>query len=174
MREWLNRNSAMVTVVAVVVLVAALGLVVWNMSSGRSGGAAQAYFFDPNTQQLIPADAMKAPPFQVSTGPEQAVGAVVYACGEGACGSEKSRQIGFLWRYTPKGLELAQQIASMGNTQDDLERRGLLAPQLELEKQYRKPDSDKWLNANTPETDQLLGTVYTACPSSKKAEICAP
>lgn len=174
-REWLNKNSGVVTVVAVVVLVLALGLVVWNMKGGRGPRVSgKDYYYDLNTKKLIVDKSGQHPPFQVSTGSQPAVGVVVYACGEGACGTESQRKIGFLWRYTTKGLALAQEVAKLPATPENADRRGELSMQMEQEKEYRMVDSDKWLAASDPQAQGMLGSLYGNCPGSKKLEVCVP
>lgn len=175
LREWLNKNSGVVTVVAVVVLVLALGIVVMNMRGGRgAAGSGKAYYYDLNAKKLVVDKALQSPPFQISTGSQPAVGVVVYACGQGACGTEKERKIGFLWRYNAKGLSLAQEMDRLPNNADNAARRSELLLQMEQQKEYCLPDSDKWLPASDPQAQTLLGSLYGNCPGSKKMEICVP
>ena len=82
-REWLNNNSAAVTIVAVVALIVALGLFVWHMQRGAvQPGQIAVYYYDLGSGKLIKAKQNDIPPIKTGSGENMGVKAYVYSCGE--------------------------------------------------------------------------------------------
>lgn len=69
-REWLNKNSAMVTIAAVVLLVVALSILVMSFRRVDASDAG-AYYFDLNTGRLFTASMTEIPPIEAPSGPLQ-------------------------------------------------------------------------------------------------------
>ncbi len=89
-REYLNNNSALVTIAAVALLVISLGLIILNNRGNAPGGVVDVYYFDLNTQKLVVAPSDRLSPFDGGSGtfayPDgehgSVVRAMVFACGE--------------------------------------------------------------------------------------------
>lgn len=89
-REFMNNNSALVTILAVVVLVVSLGVIIMNTRGPGVARTIDLYFYDLNTGKLFTAKSDQIPPIEAPSGPLQGqpgnlpagVRAHVYACGE--------------------------------------------------------------------------------------------
>lgn len=89
-RDFMNNNSALVTIVAVVVLVISLGVIIMNTRGPGAVRAIDLYFFDLSTGQLFVASSDQIPPIDSPGGPlntpqgakPAGVRAHVFACGE--------------------------------------------------------------------------------------------
>lgn len=88
LRDYMNNNSSVVTIVAVVVLVIALGIIVMTSKGpGRSGYIVDIYFFDLNTGKVFIGKSDQRPPIATDSGPttdgkKAGVLAYISACGE--------------------------------------------------------------------------------------------
>src|SRR5690606_22803013 len=87
-RDWLNKRSAIVTVLAVVVLIAALGFIIMQ-ARGKPyrPQIVPVYYYDLGSGKLFTAMSDQIPPIQSDSGSgpggmPQGVRAYVYACGD--------------------------------------------------------------------------------------------
>ncbi|MDX1682160.1 MAG: hypothetical protein R3336_03470 [Phycisphaeraceae bacterium] len=126
-REWLNKNSAVVTIATIFALVMALAYIVWF--SGGGGPVVveeqRVYFYDLKAQDgslattdldnLYPMESDAMPPVKSPTGNGMlengmpgGVRAHVYGCG--GCGPDKDRFIGYLSFYGPEAHKLKNEL----------------------------------------------------------------
>jgi hypothetical protein len=128
-RTWINNHSSIVTIITVLVLLVAIGVVIWD-AGGVGGGrpGTPAYYYDLNTGEIFVRSTPELAPIEAPSGPHQGesagVLAVVYACGqcpadlEGMTAKELEQTnayIGWLQRYTDK---IKKARASGGSDQD--------------------------------------------------------
>jgi len=88
LRDYMNNNSSVVTILAVVVLVIALGIIVMTSKGpGRNSYIVDIYFYDLNTGKLFIEKSDQRPPITTASGPtptgkKAGVLAYVSTCGE--------------------------------------------------------------------------------------------
>lgn len=101
-REWLNNNSAVTTIGAIVILLISLTIMLWR--SGFVGGSSphtDAYYYDLKTHKLFVAQAGQIPPIDApSGGKDNGVAAAVFSV-TNASGSSH-RFIGWLERASDR------------------------------------------------------------------------
>ncbi len=86
LRSWINNNSAVVTILAVLFLCAALWIVISNANSGRPKMATQQWYYDLAKGERFAGKIGMIPPFDHEGGKENGVVAYIYSCGD--CGSD--------------------------------------------------------------------------------------
>lgn len=174
MREWLQRNQGLATVIAVVILVIALAMVFMGGGGSAIGGT---YYYDLNTNELFTSKEGKVPPFETASGSTAegepaGVEAVVYACSEEECGEVTVENIGYLTKYTPKGLELVEQLNSL--PLDDRETRQQLAQQIEFNRVARLPGESEWVSTMHPKILGILRTLQNGPCRGRVPVRCQP
>lgn len=127
-REFLNNNSAVATIVAVVLLVLALGIIVWQ-NKPASARDYRSFYYDLNTKEIFVDDGTKTTPFdrgsgtfEFHDGPQgSAVRAYIFTCGdpddikEGMSLAEieaAGGYIAYLERMTPEMRQMQEKIAA--------------------------------------------------------------
>jgi len=116
-RDWMNKNSGTVTLVAVIFLM--LALVAIGRSIGIGPGPTppeiDGYYYDVDTDKVFISRVNSLPPIVVpgSAAGAKATGAraFVFACKD--CGDEKDRYVGWIELYTPE----AKAAMSAGTTE---------------------------------------------------------
>lgn len=96
-REWANKNSVVVTVGVILVLLFAVGFIVKSATRGGAGPAKPKWFYCLETQQLFGTDIRSISPIESPWGGE-GVEATVYFCGD--CKGDP--QIAYLTKYNPE------------------------------------------------------------------------
>ncbi|MCE9591069.1 MAG: hypothetical protein K8S99_11150 [Planctomycetes bacterium] len=113
-RAWLDKNSAMVTIVAVMALLVSLVYIFMYSRGGEvTPGPRMQYFFDLGAKVNNPLDALfpaldsEVPPIRgaisgakMPDGSEAGVGAQVFACG--SCADKSKLFIAYIEKYTPE------------------------------------------------------------------------
>src|SRR5688572_11816004 len=97
-RDWMNNNSALVTIAAVVLLVISLGVIIMQTKPRGSVGPVELYYYDLNTGKLFVAMSDQNPPidapsggFRGPDGPPAGVRAHVFGCGN--CGNLEGKTV---------------------------------------------------------------------------------
>src|SRR5687768_6396233 len=113
-RNWMNNNSATVTVIAVVILVGAIAFMVGRKIRPPTS-AGQAWYFDTTSGEYFTDVTTKLAPFKRDNG-NLAVRAHFFTCGEcttdtGAADSSK-RFIGYYEKYTDEVRAKLQETTS--------------------------------------------------------------
>lgn len=138
LRTWLNENSAITTIAAVVLLMIALGVMLMTVTGGGAGGGfeppTQKYFYDLNTGELfaVPLDELppidRGAPYALPNG--QTMPAGVEAVVFGAEGADPSELIvGWVETLRPEKRDeiVAAQAAAVPNdANSDMELYGLI------------------------------------------------
>jgi hypothetical protein len=185
-REWITNNPAVATVVAVLVLVGALLLLVWqsekpNPGNELSGGARQVWFYDLGTGQKFPGATTNLPPFKTDSGPENGVRAWVFACGD--CKNEQF--VAFLEKFTDEAKRVLTAPPSPPPTGSPRPPNGPppmpRGPNLAVDKAYREgrlvanPSTpDAWYKYGSPEGKQILAERDKRCDGKGEPTPCMP
>lgn len=179
-REWLNNNSAIVTVVAVLVLCFALAFIIWNSSSNnRRYGPIDVYFVDLNTSEIFVARSDQIPPIAAPSdndGGKSGVRAHIFACGDCPSGlrgrtidelADNEVFVAYLERYTDE----AQSLLS-GDMQPEDEERYYMA--MEMGQLVTAPGSSNWVSMNSERGYMLMSRSSERCGSGVVPSLCRP
>ena len=154
-REFLNNNSAVATILAVVLLVMALGVIIWQ-NQGPQPRQFEVFYYDLNTQEVFVDDVSRVVPFDRGNGTYEfvdgsrgsAVRAMIYTCGD----PEASKE----------GMTLAE-IEAAGGFIAYLER---FAPQM-LERQARIDAGESLLDENDEDYESGFDSVWVSTPEGQ-------
>jgi len=156
MRDFLNNNSALVTILAVVLLIVALGFIVMQLGGGSNRvRTIPVYYYDLDTGEIFERQSDVNPPVETAGGEMRGVRAFMFACND--CSDESDRFIGYLEMFTPEAKELLDMPT--GQRPDDVPydfyENGRLV---------RLPDGTQWYPANSPQGFEIMNQVRDACP----------
>ena len=114
-REWANKNSALVTGISIVVFVGALVFLIFGGGETETRGPEQRWFYDLNTGSLFPQAPDVFPPVETESGDfngePAGVHAMVFSCGE--C-NEDERFVAWLTTYPPEVKKALETMRSQG------------------------------------------------------------
>ena len=163
-REWMNNNSPVVTVAAVVLLIGALAFLVMRNRPAGGGSPGQAWYYDTVTQEYFVDKTTRIAPFKRDNG-NDAVRAHFFTCGEctektKADGGE--RFIGYYEKYTD-------------DVKSKLEQAGESFAMYEMTFQGRlySKDGKTWHSAEQPAGNAITADLQQNCPP-KKLRYCPP
>lgn len=180
-RDWMNNNSALVTIAAVVLLVISLGVIIMQTKGPGQIGPVELYFYDLNTGELFVAMSDQNPPITAPSGPygdengpPAGVRAHVYACGE--CGDLEGKTveeieatgayISHLEMYTPEGKAALEAQKTDPNTP-------MMVDPMEYTR-IKSVEGDRWLLAYSEEANALAEQSIRECPDGEPVEVCRP
>ena len=185
-REYLNNNSAVATILAVVLLIVALGVIYWT-SSGTSRGPISVYYYDMNTKKLIEATG-ETPPFDTGSGQytytgnesgPAGVSAAVYSCTDSCDDIEPGMtldqvqaaggHIAYLSRHSMEGKRLLEQASAGGEVNPEMYDNPEVTAQL-----YAVPGSDTWESDMSEAGEEIRSRYGTECPAGERAQSCLP
>ncbi len=186
LREYLNNNSAVATIVAVVLLIVALGIIYWTTGS-RNAGPIATYYYDMTTQKLVAAEA-QIPPFDTGssqytysgneTGPA-GVQAQVYSCTDSCDDIEPGMTIeqveaagghvAYFSRYSMEGKRLMEEANTGGAIDPAIYDNPEMNQQL-----YATPGSDQWISEMSDAGQQVLANFGSKCGPGETATPCLP
>ena len=186
-RTWMNNNSAIVTILAVVVLIMSLGIIVISQQR-PSFEPVPVYFYDLNTGQLFPGMSSDVPPIPAPSGglvlnnqvTERPAGvkAYVYSCTD--CEDESSQFIGWLEMYTPDvkaQLENPQDFAPPADP-ESMEAEMAAMEAFDRGHLIGEPADNvsniKWVPATSEEGFLLTQRVQESCGTDVIAQPCMP
>jgi len=163
-RDWINQNSAVVTVASVVVLVLSLAIII-NQGRGRSTPEpGNAYFYDTVTKEYFTDSATKIPPITSPAGNE-AVRAHFFTCGECTEATKDEggeRFIGYYEKYTPEVKAKLEESPEAFEFYEEAFQGRLYSP-----------DGTRWTQAESPTGFRLIEELQEKCPA-KKLRYCPP
>lgn len=180
-RDWMNNNSALVTIAAVVILVISLGVIIMNTRGRNSYGPIELYYYDLNTGKLFVAMSNEFPPIEAPSGPygdrglPGGVRAHVFSCND--CGdfegmtaeqvAQTGAYIAYLEMYTPEGK------AALTADPEDPEAESMMVDPME-QTLVKTIDGDRWLSMYSEEGYQVTEQTIQACPDGSAARACRP
>lgn len=109
LRDSMNNNSALVTVLAIVILIVSLGFIIYQARPNRyAPRVVDVYYYDLGSGQIFLGKSDKVSPIDAPSGPGSSgepngVRAYVFSCTN--CDDESSRFIGWLEKYTPEAKQ---------------------------------------------------------------------
>lgn len=165
LREWMNQNSAVVTIIAVVLLLVSLGVIIMTLTPKNNLRVVDVYFMDTADGSLFVDKSDKLAPVVAPSG-KDGVRAFVFSCGD--CGDEKSHFVGWLETYTPeakKAIEapVEDPEAGMGNY-EVIEKGHMVAD----------PVNKKWYMSNSEEGYKIMDMMEARCGKDVPAKPCFP
>ena len=172
-REWMNQNSALTTIGALVIVILALGYAISHLTQCHGPTVRMpkaAYYYDIGTGKIFTDEWDKLAPIEAPSGlPDAGVLAHVYACD--GCSSDlvgmtkqeveqTGATIAFLEKYTEKGRQKLVEMRKQGTMYDPVEfgmegKRFAVVP--------NDPSSPPQFNRNMM---QLTDT-WNKCPDAK-------
>lgn len=178
-RDWVNNNSAVVTILAVVMLVISLGVIIMNSTGNRSGQITKMYYYNIQTGKFFVASSSELAPITTESGPDTGVRAYIYGCGECPSGlagltlDEARNQgvfVGYFEKFSPKAK------AALLAEANDPEGGMLAFEALEQGQLFQIPGTDRWLPSNTMQgmemRDQMVSRMQ--CPEGQSPKLCFP
>jgi hypothetical protein len=182
-RNWINEHSGLITLLAIVSLVVALGITLANSRSRPR--VDQAWYYDLNTGKLFPGSPTAIAPILApsnATEPataEAGVRAYVFSCG--SCEDSNKTFVAYVETRTP---EAKAAVAVMGENPDtstmpQAERQKLKINPLEgvliAEPVEGKPSGSwKWISRYSPAGEELVKKAIRPCASDEKLAPCFP
>ena len=167
LREWMNENSAIVTVGAVVLLVVALTIVIMQGTGGGVVTTDQAYYYDAEADNIFTAPIESIPPIESPAG-NQAVRVHYYSCG--GCGEEE-RFVGYYEKYTEEAKQAIQEARTAGSEGGP---QGPARMQAMMTGQLYSADGEEWYPAMSPRGTQVQAELANRCGEGEKLRICVP
>lgn len=181
LRDWMNNNSAVVTILAVVVLVISLGVIIMN-SSGRSGARiVDMYYYDMNSGKLFVGKSDQLAPIDAPSGPYRdqpgGVRAYVFACGEcpdnidGATLADLQSNgafVGWMEMYTPEAK------AALTQQQEGPPADMAFYEAFERGQLVKRPEDEQWVQAQSEPGFRITEQITTKCPSGEMPQPCFP
>jgi len=163
-RDWVNQNSAAVTIGAVVVLIFSLAYL-WFQNKGGAGGGRgtmDAYYYDVESGEMFKDKAEHIPPIARENG-HKAFKAYVFTCSE--CSNEADRFVGYYEGFTDEYKQKLQAAA-------DAARAAGTAP-MPHEMMYMDEGTSKgrlistdgktWVTSDSPEGIKINMELSKAC-----------
>jgi hypothetical protein len=193
LRGWINRNSELVTVISVFLLV--FSLVVLVKSTPRNGRViTRAYYYDVVTGKLFSGPAQDTPPIPTPDGSMKnnvfaGVRANVFACA--SCDDVKSHKIGYLETYTQEAREalesqrmMTEAMSHVGPDSGQDNPGTLPGPDpneiklMEVISRGRlvasTENTERWFPMESDEGMQLVTAAMKSCPGDRYATQCYP
>lgn len=177
-RDWVNNNSAVATVLAVLALVVALAVLVWTSGGGKPRGApSQQWFYDLGSGELYEAPMDSIPPIETESGPENGVKAIVYSCS--SCDSD--RQIAWIEKYKPdarkKLMEFRakqKEAAGSGKPVPPMAMMDPMMMEMGRGKVISRHDKIKWVSMDSESGRKIQAGIRKPCPEGVKIKFCYP
>lgn len=165
LREWMNRNQTMATLIVVGILVVAMGVIAMQMRSPGAGRAPVVYFWDMDRGEAFTAR-RAVPPIEAPSGGE-GVWAHLFTCGE--CTPDE--WFGYLEKYTDEAAavlrhEPADLEAGPGLTED--------WQFLRENQSVRSLDNGPWVRHYSREGERIREQINDRCGPDAFPRRCRP
>lgn len=178
LRNFLNNNSSLATILAVVLLLISLGVIILQTRNANSHEAVGVYFYDMSSGQLFAAGSDQVPPISTPSGADSGVRAHVFSCGDCpnnlvGMNAEQVKETGafiaYLEQLTPRGKEAY--LASIQPVAPGAEE----PPFVDTTEHtlVRRVEDTKWERVNSREGSQIQSSV-DACENGIPARACLP
>ncbi len=173
LRDTINRNSAVVSIVAVVVIIVVLALSIRSFMGGGStiGAPSRAYYWDTSNGTLHVRPMTVYPPLTGSTGKPTLVQAFFYTCG--SCSDKK---LAYLQEYSQQAKAMLDQMIKAGQAGKPGAGFGPMMQEAMMAQNsilVRSPvKGSPWVPRNSRLGEQIA--MPPPCPSSAKLKFCSP
>ena len=182
LRDWMNQNAAVVTILAVLVLIAALAWIIVGATGGPDVDLPQqAWYYDVETGTLYPGELGLYPPIVAPSGGDGVL-AKVYSCSD--CGSESERRIAWLEKHPPKVKERLEEIKELYEAKErgeeisemiDPSEQATLQDTKLLAKSVPDGEKFKWVKAFSSAGQKMkLGYMMACNEEGGNVHICNP
>ena len=165
LREALDKNKTATTVVAAVLIVAAIAFIIYQQLPTHPVSRTKAYFtFDDGATTFVD-DVTNIPPFQKDG--KTAVGVEMFTCDNGATGFP-----GYLQRYTPEAKAILEKaVVEKGGPGAARDELPFSQPAVSLKGLELKPlgAGGRWVNMGGQQAYQLTRGVK--CPDGATGEL---
>jgi len=188
-RQFMNENSALVTIACIGLLIVALGYIIWftTMRGGsRNYGPRPIYYFDAATGQIFTAPSDEIPPIQ---SPGQDPGDTVpkgyrvmlfscSTCPDDVSGMslEQLQQagvnVGYMEAYKPDVKEML--IEARDYDGDGPPPEAFMQLEAQEEGHLISANGQEWVAMNTMEAQEIQMSSYTICGENARATPCYP
>ncbi len=166
LRQWLNQNSMIVTIITVVVLVMSIAAI-FMTTRPPALIAMPVYMYDVEANQLFSGSSDDIPPIAAPSG-KIGVRAYVFSCTD--CSVESERFLGYLEMYTPEAKTRLQRAAT-GVADLDLDDDYTWLEQGHL---VRDPAQDVWVPESSDSGIEIVTQAYEKCGGESPALPCFP
>ena len=161
-RQWASRSPQQATVVAIVLLIVALGSLAWQFR-GPGAPDSSVYYWDLETDEHFVAPA-QTPPVEAPSGGE-GVRAILYSCGE----CTPNEWFGYLQTHTPEYAR-AMEDPELFEQMDPAEQQRFAAQG----RLVRPLDGAEWLIKGSREGQLLEDQMYERCGPGERPTQCVP
>jgi hypothetical protein len=180
-RQWLLMNSALLTVVAILITVLSMASLLWNSRGAGSSQALRSYYYDLGSEKpegldrLFPGERSAIAPIASPSGKQgengelMGVRAMVYSCGE--CTDRSSLFIGYLETLTPPARLAMEKLREAAGGPPNLQmmataESGTLVRSLE--------GKDQWYPRRSPEGMTIVNAARSHCGEDNPPQPCYP
>lgn len=172
LRDTINRNSAVVSIVAVVVIIVVLALSIRSFMGGgaTTGVPSNAYYWDTSNRTLHIRPMTDYPPLTGSTGKPTLVQAYFYTCG--SCADKK---LAYLQKYSTQAKSMLDNMLKGGQAGkpggfSPMAQEAMMSQDSVLVRSPAK--GSPWVPMNSPQGQQV--TTPPACGAGGILKICSP
>lgn len=175
-REWVNQNSAAVTVGAVVILIFALAYL-WFQNQPQGGNSRSSlgnWYYDVQTGETFASENQDLPPIIRENG-NKAFKAYLFTCGSCA---ESERFVGYYEGYTEEYKQKRQKAMEAAKATDSVAMPDEI---MYMEEGFSKgrlvsTDGKVWVTSNSPEGAAINVALSKACDEVKDGRLkpCYP
>ena len=180
-RDWMNKNSAMITIFAVLLLIAALAAIVMQARGPGVGGPVDVYYYDLQSGELFTSQNTKNPPIPSPTGnglmPDgtgAGVQAVVFACGDCSSGE---RFAGYVLKYSQRLKEALDDPQAQQELEAKLAEQNLSLTEIQIAESFiatpEEAAKGEWRQF-TPELEDEYRQAAQAKCQGKRLVTCQP
>ncbi len=159
----MNQNSAVVTIVAVVLMLISLGVIIMSLSGNRyTPRIVDVYFMDISDGSLFTEKSDLLSPIDAPSGENKGVRAFVFSCGE--CSDEESHFVGWLEMYTPQAKKIMTAPAPIeGAEGDPIANEMDMFEAMERGHLVSDASGKKWVPANSEKGFRVMEQIQTKC-----------
>jgi hypothetical protein len=187
LRDKLNQNSLLVTIVAVVVLGLALAYLVYQGRGRGPGGAIDVWYYDLKSndsdpiKRLFPAKNTELPPIKspsdAGTDDASGVRASVFSCG--SCEDHSQMFIGYLETYTQEYKDNMRQAATAtpggpNGPAGPMATNPMMPGMMQKGHLLSRADNIRWVESMTPEAMQVQAEIMKRCGGTDVPKACNP
>ena len=172
-REFMNRNSALVTIAAVVVLVVALGLIIMqSRGPRRSASPVDAYYFDMGSGRIFVSASAQIAPIDAPSGPyrESPGGVRVYIFACAGCGDYEGMSVG---QVRERGGHVAWLEMYDPAVKEQFTRGRQPGPMMMTGRLVKTVDAEHWVRSSSPEGMHLQEEAQGLC-ATRPPTLCYP
>jgi hypothetical protein len=164
-RETLNQKPAIAKGATVVLILAALGVIVWSFvgsGSGPNANAGQKAFFTiDDGKTWFEDDVKKLPPFDKD-------GKTAYQCFVWTCDGGKNKFVSHLQRYTPDAKRRLEEAQAKGPAADPESIKRALMTGIEVKAPGNGDDPKNWVKDREPRATQIT---QPRCKEGKREDL---